>query len=219
VVIPPYPGVFSALGMLLADARDEYVLSHVRSFDKVAPEEIDRLFAEMETKGVSIMMGAGFSRDQVMLKRALEMRYVGQEFTLIIDLYDRFLSEKVMKELRERFNNAHESRYGHAFGNALPEIVSLRLHVFGLYPKPELGFAISTRRAPLEKESALRSVYFEDSGFVDCKIYRRDTLHIETPIQGPAIIEEISSTTVVYPQDHFQVDSMGNLVIGLGELL
>jgi len=68
----------------------------------------------------------------------------------------------------------------------------------------------------MKKEPALRSVYFEDSGFVDCKIYRRDTLASETSIQGPAIIEEISSTTVVYPQDQFRVDSMGNLVIGLG---
>lgn len=216
VVIPPYPGVFSALGMLLADARDEYVLSHVRAFDKVVPEEIDGLFVEMETKGVSIMRGAGFSRDQVMLKRALEMRYIGQEFTLIVDLHEKVLSERVMQELRERFNNIHEARYGHAFSNVLPEIVSLRLHVFGLYPKPELGLAISTRQAPMKKEPALRSVYFEDSGFVDCKIYRRDTLASETSIQGPAIIEEISSTTVVYPQDQFRVDSMGNLVIGLG---
>jgi N-methylhydantoinase A len=215
VVVPPYPGVFSALGMLLADARDEYVLSHVRAFDKVVPEEIDGLFAEMETKGVSVMMGASFSRDQVVLKRALEMRYVGQEFTLIVDLHERILSERAMKELREQFNNVHEVRYGHAFSNVLPEIVSLRLHVYGLYPKPELGLAISTGQAPRKKASTLRSVYFEDCGFVECKIYRREDLVNQTPIQGPAIIEEISSTTVVYPQDNFQVDPMGNLVIGL----
>jgi N-methylhydantoinase A len=68
----------------------------------------------------------------------------------------------------------------------------------------------------MRKEAARRSVYFEDSGFVECKIYRREELAIEAPIQGPAIIEEASSTTVVYPQDRFHVDSMGNLVISLG---
>jgi N-methylhydantoinase A len=216
VVVPPYPGVFSALGMLLADARDEYILSHVRAYDKVIPGEIEQLFTEMEDNGVSVMMGAGFTRDQVMLKRALEMRYVGQEFTLIVDLAERTFSEKAMKDLRERFNNLHEIRYGHAFGHALPEIVSLRLHVFGLYPKPELGLAISTRRTSTKEEFTLRSVYFEDAGFVDCKIYRREMLTSESMIQGPAVIEEVSSTTVVYPQDHARLDAMGNLVIGLG---
>jgi N-methylhydantoinase A len=215
VVVPPYPGVFSAIGMLLADARDEYVLSYVRAFDKVVPEEIDRLFGEMEAQGVSSMMGTGFFRDQVMLKRALEMRYVGQEFTLIVDLHERIFSEKVMKDLRERFNNLHEVRYGHAFGNSVPEIVSLRLHVIGLYPKPDLGFVIPTQPTPPKKDQELRPVYFEDSGFVDCKIYRRETLSSGTRIQGPAIIEEVSSTTVVYPKDHFRVDPMGNLIISL----
>ncbi len=216
VVIPPYPGVFSAIGMLLADARDEYVLSYVRSFDKLIPEEIDRLFADMEAKGISVMMGAGFSQSQVMVKRALEMRYLGQEFTLIVDLHERTFSAKAMQELRERFNQIHEIRYGHAFGNVLPEMVSLRLHVFGLYPKPELGFTASKRQAPVGGELPRRPVFFEGSGFVDCPIYRREALPSEAPIQGPAVIEEVSSTTVVYPQDHFHVDSMGNLVIGLG---
>jgi len=216
VVVPPYPGVFSAIGMLLADARDEYVLSHVRAFDKVVPEEMDGLFAEMETRGVSVMMSADFSRDRIVLKRALEMRYVGQEFTLIVDLHERSLSERAMKELRERFNTIHEVRYGHAFAQVLPEIVSLRLHVYGLYSKPELGLGTSEGQIPAKKAPGLRSVYFEDCGFVECKIYRREDLVNQKPIQGPAIIEEVSSTTVVYPQDTFQVDPMGNLVIGLG---
>lgn len=216
VVIPPYPGVFSALGMLLADARDEYVLSHVRAFDRVVPEDVERLFSEMETEGISIMMRTGFTRDRVVLKRALEMRYLGQEFTLIVDLHEGVFSQKTLVELKGRFNDLHEIRYGHAFTNGIPEIVSLRLHVFGLYPKPELRLAIAKENARGMEAPTSRPVYFEDSGFVDCKIYRRETIASESPIQGPAIIEEISSTTVVYPQDNFRVDTLGNLIIGLG---
>ncbi len=162
------------------------------------------------------MMDAGFSRDRILLKRALEMRYVGQEFTLLVDLHEKFLSEEVIRDLRGRFNNIHEIRYGHAFSSVLPEIVSLRLHVYGLHSKPELGLRISAGYTPAEKRPDLRSVYFEDLGFVECKIYRREDLFHQTPMDGPAIIEEVSSTTVVSPHDHFKVDSMGNLVIGLG---
>jgi len=216
VVVPPHPGIFSALGMLLADAKDEYVLSHVRAFDEVNPQEIDTLFTEMESQGISVMMKAGFSRDRIVLKRALEMRYLGQEFTLIVDLHERSLTEQAMKELRERFNSVHEVRYGHAFSNVLPEIVSLRLHVYGLFSKPALGRMAPAKQVVTGSPDTLRSVYFEDLGFVECKIYRREALTPQILIPGPAVIEEIASTTVVPPQDSFQVDPMGSLVIRLG---
>ncbi len=214
VVIPADAGVFSAVGMLLADGRDEYVRSYIAPLLHVAREEIEGMFSELEAQGTSLMMGAGFSREQILLKRALEMRYMGQEFTLIIDLPERSFSEKAIKTIQERFHNLHELRYGHAFSNAQTEIVSLRLHVYGLFSKPELRFVRSSQSNGATHRGS-RSVYFENGGWADCEIYRTEELAPGAEVEGPAIIEDFSSTTLVHPGDKLKLDSIGNLVISL----
>lgn len=216
VIIPPYCGIFSAVGMLLADAKDEYVLSHIQTFSEAAAPEIDRLFAMMEGEGTPVMMRAGFASDRIVLKRALEMRYIGQEFTLLVDCPHHALSAPAMKEMRRRFNQVYEARYGHAFPELTPEVVSLRLHVYGLYSKPDLnlrersvttGDAIPTGRRP---------VYFDEAGFVECAVFRRPELPPGAVLKGPVVIEEQSSTTVISPSDSLVVDEFCNLVISVG---
>ena len=214
VVIPPYCGVFSAVGMLLADAKDEYIISHIRPFDGAIAPEIDGLFAQMESNGVPIMLNAGFTRDKVVTRRALEMRYVGQEFTLLIDIPPASIAD-AMTEVRAKFNRDYDARYGHSFPDLPPEIVSLRLHVHGLFTKPELNLAQSVRAADAQLQER-RRVYFDDAGFVDCPVYRRAGLPRDVDLSGPLIVEEPSSTTVVWPGDRLHVDDHGNLVIDVG---
>jgi N-methylhydantoinase A len=213
VVIPPYCGVFSALGMLLADAKDEYIISHIRPFDNAVAPEIEKLFAQMETDGMPKMLKAGFARDKVATRRALEMRYVGQEFTLIIDIPATSIAD-AMAGVRAKFNCDYEARYGHAFPELLPEIVSLRLQVFGLFNKPELNFVQPVQQGAGQSER--RQVYFDEAGFVDCPIYKRVALPTNIVLDGPMIVEELSSTTLVWPGDRLHVDEHGNLVIDVG---
>jgi len=212
VVIPPYPGIFSAVGMLLADGREEYVLSYVRRLDEVNPPELEARFAGLEERGVLSMIATGFSRAEIELERSIEMRYAGQEFTLVVDLPARALSQEVFHDLRERFDALHETRYGHAFKAAPVEIVSLRSHIAGLLAKPEIRL---TAGAVAARPAENRRVYFAGTGFVDCNVYRRDAIKPEMEIVGPAIIEEIMSTTVMHPGDRCRVDSIGNLVIDI----
>ncbi len=216
VVIPPHPGIFSALGMLLADARDEYVLSHVRPLGELVPDELEALFADMERPGAAVMRDAGFADKDMVFSRALEMRYMGQEFTLVVDLPSGRISAEMLADLADQFNQLHEARYGHAFANIQPEIVSLRAHVRGLLPKLNLSLADGTGNPGAAEPVARRQVYFEDHGAIECAIYRRQGLGPEAEIVGPAIIEEVMSTTVVHPGDLCRVDKMGNLVIRLG---
>lgn len=217
VVIPPNCGIFSAVGMLLADAKDEYVLSHIRTFNAAAAPELNRLFASLEAENVPRMVRAGFPRDRVILHRALEMRYVGQEFTLLIDCPAQMLCGQHLETIRKRFNEVYTARYGHAFPALMPEIVSLRLHVYGGFAKPELNLRGMQRQSGDNKPHARRPVYFEETGFVDCAVYRRSELPCNTRISGPIVVEERSSTTVVSPADTMLVDDFGNLVITVGD--
>lgn len=215
VVIPPHPGIFSAVGMLLADARDEYLLSFVTGLDDVVPAELEARFAELEERGTASMMAGGFARGDVELSRSLEMRYAGQEFTLVVDVVPGPLSAATLRDLRARFDGLHEFRYGHAFANAPIEIVSVRAHVAGRLPKPDLR--LTREHAALAASAiATRPVYFERTGFVACPVYRRDALGAQGEILGPAIIEEVMSTTVISHGDRARVDEIGNVVIEVG---
>jgi N-methylhydantoinase A len=215
VVIPPHPGIFSAVGMLLADARDEYLLSYVRQLEGLEPADLEAAFAELEERGAASMMATGFSRAGIELSRSVEMRYVGQEFTLVVDLATGDLSSAAFRELRVRFDELHDFRYGHAFATAQVEIVSLRVHVVGKLPKPELQLT-GKRASFTNRPIGTRPVYFEKSGFVDCNVYRRDAIGAEIEIAGPAIIEEVMSTTVMSQGDRARIDEIGNLIVEIG---
>ncbi|MBI1989210.1 MAG: hydantoinase/oxoprolinase family protein [Betaproteobacteria bacterium] len=215
VVVPPFCGIFSAVGMLLADAKDEYVLSHIRAFDAAAAPEINRLFATLEVEGAPAMMRAGFTADRIVMKRALEMRYIGQEFTLLVDSPERELTRDAMDEIRRKFNRIYETRYGHAFPELAPEIVSLRLRVYGIFAKPELKLWNEYTRLTESRPRERRPVYFEEAGFVDCAVYQRPELPVNRIIHGPLVIEEHSATTVISSPDSVTADEFGNLVISV----
>ncbi|OGA41365.1 MAG: hypothetical protein A3G24_06365 [Betaproteobacteria bacterium RIFCSPLOWO2_12_FULL_62_13] len=215
VVVPPYCGIFSALGMLLADAKNEYVTSHIKPLKNAVAGEIEALFAKMEAEAIPVMMEAGFRRDQIAVKRALEMRYVGQEFALIVDCPAAELSDASMADMRKRFNTVYEVRYGHAFPDILPEIVSVRLQVVGVFNKPEPRFAPLAKTEPKAISLERRPVYFDGVGFVDCAVYKRAGLPAGAQLKGPLVVEEASSTTVIGPSDSLNVDSDGNLIISV----
>ena len=123
-------------------------------------------------------------------------------------------------DLKRRFGELHDLRYRHAFMDTPTEVVALQvevvaLHVevFGRLPKPTLRVdsAGATPHA-----DANRSVYFESRGYVDCRVVHRDSLSAGARLQGPMVIEEQASTTLVHPGDSVAVDRDGNLVIMVG---
>jgi N-methylhydantoinase A len=140
------------------------------------------------------------------------MRYAGQEFTIRLPFSDPAVND-VPSDLHERFGALHELRYGHAFERTPSEVVAMHVEVYGRLPKPPIRFAGT---AP--DECAPRSVYFEDHGFIETKIYRREALAAGVPLVGPAIVEEAASTTVIHPGDRFSVDGDSNIVITVATL-
>ena len=214
VVIPPHPGIFSALGMLLSDAKESFKLSRICRLAESDSKTFEPFFASMEEEGRDRMRQAGFAAGDIRCARAVEMRYAGQEFTVRLPFSEANVTD-IIPDLHARFAKLHELRYGHAFEKTPSEVVAMHVEVYGHLPKPVIRFAGTADRS---EGNVMRQVFFEDKGFLETRIYRRETLVPGVSIDGPAIIEEAASTTLVHPGDSFAMDGDSNIVVTVASL-
>jgi N-methylhydantoinase A len=217
VLIPYAPGYFSAYGMLFSDLRYDYVRSCFRKLDEVSFEEIEALYALMEKEGRSAIAGSAIRPNDIIIERAADMRYVGQEHAVTVDLPGKAFLDKDRAAIKRRFDEVHAIRYGTSAPKEPADLVSLRITVLGTMKKPPRHSVEKGGEAP--PKTALRTqkpVYFRHYGFVATPVYRRAALLAGNRIDGPALIEEHASTTVVQPGDKLTVDELGNLQIMIG---
>ncbi len=221
VLIPFAPGYFSAYGMLFSDLRYDYVRSVFRKLNDLSFDEIETLYRAMEEEGRAALAQSGVKPDGVVIERAADMRYVGQEHAVTVDLAQSYFAEKDRAAIKRAFDELHKVRYGTSAPKEPADLVSLRVTVLGTMKKPP--------RHHVEKGSAtpeagavrgIKPVYFrafaQSGGWADTPVYKRDSLLAGNVIAGPALIEEHASTTVVQPGDELVVDELGNLQISIG---
>lgn len=218
VIVPRFPGHFSAFGMLLSDLRYDFVRTRFIETDKVTLAELDATHREMEEQGRDMIARSGMDIRRVMVSRALDMRYVGQEHAVTVDVPASIFESEDKDGLKRHFDELHEQRYGRMAPHEKAEIISLRSTVIGVVAKPPLKEAETGQETPAaEAFRARRPVFFVRSGWIDeCAVYDREHLVAGNRIHGPALIEEHASTTVVQPDDVLTVDGIGNLVIEIG---
>src|SRR5471032_397242 len=213
VIIPGAPGVFSAFGMLFSDLRYDYVRTHLMQLADAPFDDIEQVFKELEQQGRDAIAATSVTPHKITVKRAFDMRYVGQEHPVTVDLPMRVFQKQDRKAIKRHFDDHHMLRYGTSAPNERSEVVSLRVTVAGLMKKPpqeKIG-----KGGPLPPKSAFsgkRPVSF-DGKFRDAPTYKRAELLAGNKISGPALIEEHASTTVLMPGDRMTVDAYGNLVI------
>lgn len=218
VLVPFSPGHFSAYGMLFSDLRYDYVRSCFKRLDEASFDELEAIYADMEREGRAAIADSAVKPSEIRVARAADMRYVGQEHAVTVDLDEKFFREQDRRGIKGQFDDVHAVRYGTSAPKEPGDIVSLRLTVTGLMKKPSPRTVAEGGKAP-EKDALLRKkpVYFRDAGgFVDTPVYRRTLLRSGNEIAGPALIEEHASTTVLAPGDRLTVDAFGNLVIAIG---
>ena len=218
VVIPRAPGVFSAFGMLFSDLRYDFVRTWFTALDDAPFDEIERIYSDMETEGKIAIERASVSPQAVTVKRAADMRYVGQEHAVTVDLPADVFAAQDRDAIKTYFDDMHELRYGTSARGEKAEIVSLRSTVTGIMRKPpHETVTAGTATAPENAMTGERPVFFNEAGrFVDTPTYARDALLAGNRLVGPALVEEHASTTVVMPGDRLEVDRFGNLVISVG---
>lgn len=218
VLIPHAPGYFSAYGMLFSDLRYDYVRSVFRRLEGLSFDEIEAAYRDMEDEGRAAISASQIRPDEIVFERAADMRYVGQEHAVTVDLAHAFFADRDRAAIKNHFDEVHKVRYGTCAPREPADIVSLRVTVLGRMRKPPRNEV--AQGSPSPDSQALRGhkpVYFRSAGdYVSTPVYRRDLLKSGNRLNGPALIEEHASTTVVQPGDSVEVDRLGNLQISIG---
>ena len=221
VIIPRAPGHFCAFGMLHSDLRYDFVKTWFTKLADVSFDDLQTVFDELVAQGRAALQASGINPSKVALSYAADMRYVGQEHPVTVDLQPSVFKRRDRDAIKHNFDEVHQRRYGTCAPQEPGEIVSLRATVSGVMKKPPLEKIARGGPAPLrEAHRGKRSVYFAElSKAVATPTYLRDALKAGNRIEGPALVEEHASTTVVLPGDRLRVDEFGNLVIEVGRRL
>ena len=213
VLIPPYPGLNCAMGMLQTNVRHSYLRSEVGVLGRFPAQRINELFADLERQALAEAKDEGFSGPQVKLTRLLDLRYPHQGYTLPVTC-PAGLTDDGRASLKLDFDAIHAQVYGQSAPKEDAEIVNFRLQSEIDVPRLELP-----RLAPGDgnSERALkgrRKIYDIEAGrFTEARIYDRDRLAGGDSLAGPAIIDQFDSTTVVLAGQTVDVDPSGSLVI------
>jgi N-methylhydantoinase A len=217
VIIPPAPGVFSAFGMLFSDLRYDFVRTALMRLDEAPFERIEKIYRELEAQGREAIANTSVKPQKVVVKRAADMRYQGQEHAVTVDLPDAVFKRGDRKAIKRLFDDMHELRYGTSAPQENAEIVSLRATVTGTMRKPAQGKIKRGGVAPPKAAFTGKRPVYVVGGFRPAPTYRRAELLAGNRIAGPALIEEHASTTVLMGGDRCEVDAYGNLVIAVGK--
>src|SRR6266568_1294809 len=204
LVIPNFPGQFSASGMLLAEPRHDFVRTYYRPLDQTDFSELGGMAADMESQARK-RIGAA----DIRMRHFLEVRYTGQDFSLPISVDPKCYAQDYRATVGNAFHELHHTRFGYHDPDLALEVVNA--HLTALAPSKLCALPPPSRR----EEPALmerRPVIF-DSHAIDCPVYRRESLAPGEQIDGPAIIQEYASTTVLFPDDRAEVTVSGELLI------
>jgi N-methylhydantoinase A len=207
VVIPPEPGNFSAIGMLLADARIDTSKTFVGILDDKSVPNMAETFATLE-KDAAASLAIEFGTSDVFFERHAEMRYRGQRHNIKVPVSG--LQDK--DAIRAAFERDYKRRYGHADAKAPAEFQALHLSAFARLKQPDVA-RLPRAATPAESVQTRNIFIGHAGGWLDAKIYHRDALEPGFTAPGPAVIEEYGSTTVVWPGDKFAIGALREITI------
>ena len=215
VVIPPLPGVSSALGLVMADPRRDFVRSRLRPLAEMDMAELNGILGDLKEQALREIKADGFDEDAIRFDYAIDLRYQGQgyELTVAAGASDR-LAEQDRTDLRARFDQQHEQLFGHSAASEPAEAVNYRLRATVVAPKFSMQRGRETVGGPEGAIVGQRDVCFDSSrGATPTPIYERALLAPGHRLVGPAIIDQLDSTTVLHAGQTAEVDDYGNLVI------
>jgi len=210
VVVPLFPSHFSALGMLLADERHDFIRTFYSDLATLDFATLAKVHHEMIAEGTASLRHATEAERQI----HLDLRYVGQEFTLQVPVSVGQIERADRAGIRTAFDALYEHRYAHHSPDEPVEMVNTRLAMIGKRPKLSFPRLATGDRA---RPSRQRQVYFSDARkALPCPVYQREALGAGSEIAGPALIQEHGTTTVLFEQDACTVAPSGELVIAVG---
>ena len=214
ILVPPHPGVTSAAGLLTSDLRYDVSRSYLQPLGEVDPTALHGAFEREEQVLREQLRSDGRGDDDIRIDWGADLRYQGQSYELKIAIGDRQVSAESVDELKSSFHQAHEQEFGHHFPEFEIELVNLRLTGIGVLPHPRHEEVQGRSLA----EAHIRDVevVFRLNGSVESvatPIYDREAMPVNEPVEGPAVIVQLDSTTLVPPGSMAERDSINNLIV------
>ncbi len=207
VLVPRFPGTFSAWGMLQTDLRHDFTLNYYRAVEAVDVNELESSYKELEAEGKDSVLAEGVKEKDISYQRSADMRYIGQEYTINVPVAGAIDIPQVI----ENFHDAHKRRYGHSSPEAPVEFVNVRVAAIGAVGK----FSSTAAIGATDHDKVIlgeRDAIFDGAAHMT-PVVARDRLGTDYCIDGPVIIEEQSATTVVPPGWQVKVDGQGNILL------
>jgi len=216
VVVPPYAGTFSAVGLLVANTRYDYASTMARSEGELAPEELLVTLEELEAKGRAQLKAQGVPDADIETVWTADLRYEGQSYEISTPVARKgSFSRADIEEIVGRFNELHYRIYAYGSVDEKVEFVNLRVAAIGKVPEISLARNGAGGARAKKALKGTRPVHFLAQGYADAAVYERELLQPGDSVVGPALVEEVASTTVITPGLKGTVDEYGNIIIPL----
>ena len=212
VIVPPNPGVTSALGCLLVDVQHDFSESYLAGIAEADPAAIEAAFARLEKEALDRLAHEGVAASEIVLQRTIDMMYQGQWRSLAIAAPSPI---RAMTDLVEAFHRSHQREYNYRRDDAPVSLFRLNLKAVGVVPKAELAIHEATGVTPLPVSR--RPVWFEADASIETPVYERTDLPAGLKLAGPAVVEQVDSTVLIPPGTTAEVDQYLNIIIRVKE--
>jgi N-methylhydantoinase A len=209
--VPRYPGVFSAIGLLMSDVKHDYIRSRLTPLSEVRPADVNAMLDELSAQARDELRRDGFADERIRIERALDLRYAGQGYEIAVPC-PAALTDADLRELRLAFDRQHKAMFGHMAPEETVEIVSYRVRGIGRVPPVELPRFARTGGTLADALRETRRVRF-DGEETDCPVYQRERLDVGLSFAGPAILDQFDCTTVICPGQTARVDEWKNVIV------
>ncbi len=210
VIVPLYPGVFSAIGLLMSDVAHDYVRSRMAPIAALTSAEVNDVFAALETQARDALQRDGFVDSDIRIERALDMRYAGQGYEITMPCTAE--QTNALEALRKAFDVEHKSQFGHSAPDEPVEVVSYRARGIGRVPHVSAPTFVPRGGTLADALRETREVRF-DGKTVACPVYQREKLDVGLTLRGPAILDQFDCTTVICAGQVARVDEWKNLIV------
>jgi len=214
VIVPLFPGVYSAMGLVMSDVKHDYVRSRLSKLASIDEASVDAQFADLVAHARAELLAEGFAESAIEIERSLDMRYAGQGYELTMPL-PATLGDGALRKLRADFDEAHRQQFGHTAPNEPVEIVSYRLRGIGRVPPVKLPSYTAQGFKTQDAIREYRDMRF-DGRTLSCPVYQREKLDVGATFSGPAVVDQLDCTTVVFPGQQARVDNYKNIIITMG---
>lgn len=211
ILIPEVPGTFSAWGMLQSDIRQDCVRTLKGNLDKISLSEISGIYEEMKDEASERLERQNISKEKAEFSKLADLRYLGQEYTVRVGFESNRIDDDALVKLKSSFHDLHHQIYGHSNPYGEIEIVNLRLVGIGRLEKISKQKTAKAATGVPEHFKVSKAIFYGKR--YDTKIYKRSTLMEGHQFPGPAIIEELTATTVVPPTYEVTIDEYKNIMI------